>query len=1291
MHASIHRLPAGFGSSDAWLLAQHFRTGADAASAAQAPSPGRTHVIVCAQPADCSRLAAEIAWFAPELAIARLPDWETLPYDSLSPHQDLVSERLAALHRLQQGKLDVLLVAASTAAHRLAPPSWLASRTFQFAQGMKIDEAALKSQLTLAGYEHVEQVLRPGEYTVRGGLIDLFPMGSPLPYRLDLFDDELESLRTFDPDTQRSLYPVKEVNLLPGREFPLDEPARTAFRGRWRERFDGDPSRVTLYRDIGNGVAPAGIEYYLPLLFEQTATLFDYLPDDAELVLHGDIQGQLQAFRQDARQRFDFIGHDAERPALTPDELFLTPEQFFVRSQAFARVSVPTVSPDARDLAAGGQTDSNPTSPMPPATGRARAFNAFAVPNVAVNRRQDDPVGALRNVLDAPPLITATPEKRLIIAESLGRRETLQELFAESGLKVATAEDWATAMATDAAVVLTIGPLQRGFRLADGQLLVITESELFPSFVRQNKRSKGQTTQVDTLIRDLSELKPGDPVVHAQHGIGRYMGLVNIDLGDGPAEFLHLTYAGDATLYVPVAMLHLIGRYSGAAPENAPLHTLGSGQWDKARRKAAEKARDTAVELLDLYARRAARPGHAFQFEPAGYAAFAEGFGFEETPDQQAAIHAVVQDLIAPKPMDRLVCGDVGFGKTEVALRAAYVAASTGRQVAVLTPTTLLAEQHFQTFSDRFSSFPLNVAELSRFGTARSTRTTLEGLAGGKVDIVIGTHKLLSKDVKFRDLGLVIIDEEHRFGVRQKEALKNLRAEIDVLTLTATPIPRTLAMSLEGIRDFSVIATAPQKRLAIRTFVRKETGGTIREAMLRELKRGGQVYFLHNEVGTIENRRQMLAELVPEARIEVAHGQMPERELERVMRDFHQQRFNVLLCTTIIETGIDVPTANTIIMHRADKFGLAQLHQLRGRVGRSHHQAYAYLLIPDEEAITKDATKRLEAIQMMEDLGAGFYLSMHDLEIRGAGEVLGDSQSGEMQEVGFSLYTDMLQQAVEALKSGREPDLAATMARVPEIKLHAPALLPEDYCPDVHERLILYKRLANACDSVELTQLREELADRFGKLPEAAKTLIESHRLRLMATDIGMAKVDADTDAILLQFDPEPKTSPAQILAFAQGRRDTTFAGQDRLRIKVTSKDIGERLQTVRSILQALLPKADAKADAHAGGRGSGTGAGVGSGTGSRAGEGAGGASGKKGSKKGKKATAGSASASDGADAAARAAAEEAARTARDVAAIAAHTPTPPARPRGRSRYGSAPASATVPSGSSRRTKAYRF
>lgn len=1233
MQHAIHRLPAGFGASDAWLLAQHLQAGSLPAATPgdAAGTRGKTRVIVCAQPADCSRLAAEIAWFAPSLAIAQLPDWETLPYDHLSPHQDLVSERLAALYRLQQGQLDLLLVAASTAAHRLPPPAWLASRTFSFTQGQRVDEQALKSQLTRAGYDHVDQVLRPGEYSVRGSLIDLFPMGSALPYRLDLFDDQLDSIRTFDPDSQRSLYPVREVRLLPGREFPLDEAARAAFRGRWRERFDGDPSRVVLYRDIGNGVASNGIEYYLPLFFEQMATLFDYLPAGSELILHGPVEQQLRAFHDDARQRYGFIGQDAERPALRPDEIFLDPETFFVASQNWPRFALPVVSAQAVDVAAappggamevadapdisvadgvdsltsvdafdapaaaptptptaagGGGGDEGAQAPgrMAAASGAAclpatadgagrRRHIACAVPDVAVNRRLDDPVSALRLLLDTPSPVAGVSEKRLVVAESAGRRETLQELFAESGLKLATADDWSSAMALADDIVLTVGPLQRGFRLLDGQLLVITESELFPGFVRQGKRSRqGQATQVDTLIRDLSELKPGDPVVHAQHGIGRYIGLVNIDLGEGDAEFLHLGYANDATLYVPVSMLHLIGRYSGAAPENAPLHTLGSGQWERARRKAAEKARDTAAELLDLYARRAARPGHAFGFDPSAYAAFAEGFGFEETPDQLAAIHAVVQDLTAARPMDRLVCGDVGFGKTEVALRAAFVAASTGRQVAVLTPTTLLAEQHYQTFKDRFSSFPITVAELSRFGTAKSTRATLEGLESGKVDVVIGTHKLLSKDVRFRDLGLVIIDEEHRFGVRQKEQLKNLRAEIDVLTLTATPIPRTLAMSLEGIRDFSVIATAPQKRLAIRTFVRQENAGTIREAMLRELKRGGQVYFLHNEVGTIENRRRMLVELVPEARIEIAHGQMPERELEQVMRDFHQQRFNVLLCTTIIETGIDVPTANTIIMHRADKFGLAQLHQLRGRVGRSHHQAYAYLLIPDEAAITRDAEKRLEAIQMMEDLGAGFYLSMHDLEIRGAGEVLGDSQSGEMQEVGFTLYTEMLQQAVEALKSGREPDLAATLAQVPEIRLHAPALLPDDYCPDVHERLILYKRLASAGDMGSLSQLREELVDRFGKLPEAAQTLIESHRLRLMATAIGIAKVDASNEAVLLHFNPEPHTPPAQILAFAQSRRDTSFAGQDRLRIRASSKDITERIALLRGILQALLP-----------------------------------------------------------------------------------------------------------------------
>ncbi|MET0508754.1 MAG: transcription-repair coupling factor, partial [Burkholderiaceae bacterium] len=685
--------------------------------------------------------------------------------------------------------------------------------------------------------------------------------------------------------------------------------------------------------------------------------------------------------------------------------------------------------------------------------------------------------------------------------------------------------------------------------------------------------AREQATRVDQLIRDLSELSAGDPVVHAQHGIGRYQGLVNLDTGEGQTEFLQLTYADAATLYVPVSQLHLIGRYSGAPSEEAPLHALGSGQWDKARRRAAGKARDTAAELLALYALRAARQGHPFAFDANDYEAFAEGFGFEETADQNAAIHAVIQDMIAARPMDRLVCGDVGFGKTEVALRAAFVAAAAGRQVAVLTPTTLLAEQHFQTFSDRFAGWPIRIAELSRFRSAAQSREIVAALGEGKIDIVIGTHKLLSKDVKLPKLGLVVIDEEHRFGVRQKETLKALRAQVDVLTLTATPIPRTLAMSLEGIRDFSVIATAPQRRLSIRTFVAPEGPGIVREALLREIKRGGQAYVLHNEVRTIDNRAARLAELVPEATIRLAHGQMPERELEAVMRDFHQQRFNVLLCSTIIETGIDVPTANTIVIERADRFGLAQLHQLRGRVGRSHHQAYAYLLTPGEDAMTRDAARRLEAIQSMQDLGAGFYLSMHDLEIRGAGEVLGDEQSGAVEEVGFTLYSEMLQRAVRSLRAGETPDLDfQPFASVTEINLHAPALLPESYCHDVHERLILYKRLADCGDGDELTLLREELIDRFGRLPEPASRLIDVHRLRLLASAIGLVKVDAGPDQITLQFSAQPLTAPERILAFARNRKDTMFAGQDRLRIRVAEPDAEKRVQRVREILGALQP-----------------------------------------------------------------------------------------------------------------------
>jgi transcription-repair coupling factor (superfamily II helicase) len=1134
---SVVSLAFGSGSSDALLCAEIVQQ-----------QSGKLCVLFTSDAAQAQRLFDEIAYFAPTLKCFLFPDWETLPYDTLSPHQDLVSGRLDTLHSIQSGKADLVIAPISTALTYIAPPSFLASSTFFFDKGQKLDEQALRKQLALAGYEYVSQVVRPGEFCVRGGLIDLFPMGAVLPLRLDLFGDEVESIRTFDPDNQRSIYPVDRVRMLPGREFPFDEPARAAFRNRWRERFEGDPSKVTLYKDIGSGNATQGIEYYLPLFFDQIASIFDYLPADTLLIFHGPLEEQSNKFIDDALQRYKFLVHDSERPVLKPEEIFLSTEKFFTHCRAFGRYVIK-----------GGKQ-----------IGTESASLTIALPFVAINRRADSPLAALEaHILQE--------KKTILIAETPGRRETLLQTLADYGFAErcdfpVVKDNWADAVAQTATFVISVGTIHEGFSLSNIDLTVITENELFPTASRIYRKGKKEAqTNIDAIIRDLSELKIGDPVVHSQHGIGRYEGLITLDLGDGDAEFLHLVYADKAVLYVPVSQLHVIGRYSGASPEDAPLHSLGSGQWEKAKRRAAEQARDTAAELLNLYARRAARQGHAFQFKASDYELFAEGFGFEETPDQLAAIHHVVQDMISGKPMDRLICGDVGFGKTEVALRAAFVAIADGKQVAVLAPTTLLAEQHFRTFSDRFADWPVRIAELSRFKTAKEIKASIEDLNNGKIDIVVGTHKLLSKEVQFSRLGLVIIDEEHRFGVRQKEALRSLRAEVDLLTLTATPIPRTLAMSMEGIRDFSVIATAPQKRLAIKTFIRKEQPATIRESILRELKRGGQVYFLHNEVETIENRKQMLETLVPEARIAVAHGQMHERDLERVMRDFNQQRFNVLLCTTIIETGIDVSTANTIVMHRADKFGLAQLHQLRGRVGRSHHQAYAYLLVPDEESISKDAKKRLEAIQSMEELGSGFFLAMHDLEIRGAGEVLGDSQSGEMQEIGFSLYTDMLNMAVRELKAGREPDLSSPLGVTTEINLHCPALLPTDYCGDVHERLTLYKRLANVQTNDDLITLQEELVDRFGKLPEAAKALVETHKLRLLCETLGIVKLDAAEQAIVIVFAPKPPIPPEAIIKLIQSRKDAKLAGQDRLRITTESSDLASRLLKIREVLAPLL------------------------------------------------------------------------------------------------------------------------
>ncbi|MCB4365058.1 transcription-repair coupling factor [Hydrogenophaga taeniospiralis] len=1136
--------PRPSGAADALLLA---RLGEREKAA------GRVTAIVTADATDAQRLIDEMAFFAPGLRCALFPDWETLPYDTFSPHQDLISERLATLWRIQQHDkdtgADVVLVPATTALYRLAPPAFLAGYTFHFKVKQKLDEAKLKSQLTLAGYQHVTQVVSPGEYAVRGGLIDLFPMGSPVPYRVDLFDDEIDSIRTFDPDSQRSLYPVPEVRLLPGREFPMDDAARAKFRSRWRELLDGDPTKSRIYKDMGNGVATAGIEYYLPLFFEQTATVFDYLGEAATVVLHGDLEPAFQRFWQDTQDRYRLVKGDPERPTLPPESLFLSAEQFYTGANAHAQLAIRPAVEDVAD-------------------------NAFAqkLGDLSVLRGAEDPLARLQGHM------RNSAHRVLLLAESDGRRESLLDFLRASGLNPPAFDSLTEFQGSDEPTGIATAALTVGFSWLEGGIDFVTETELFATGPTTRRRKKQeQVSDVDALIKDLSELNVGDPVVHNAHGIGRYRGLIHMDMGeknpDGtPAlmEFLHLEYADKAVLYVPVSQLQLIGRYTGVSADEAPLHRLGSGQWEKAKRKAAEQVRDAAAELLNIYARRAARQGHAFRFSAQDYEIFANDFGFEETADQRGAIHAVIQDMISPRPMDRLVCGDVGFGKTEVALRAAFVAVTGGRQVAFLAPTTLLAEQHYQTLVDRFAKWPVKVAEVSRFRSGKEITAAIKGIADGTVDIVVGTHKLLSESTKFHDLGLLIIDEEHRFGVRHKEAMKAMRAEVDVLTLTATPIPRTLGMALEGLRDLSVIATAPQRRLAIKTFVRNEGNGVIREAVLRELKRGGQVYFLHNEVETIENRKQKLEEILPEARIAIAHGQMPERDLERVMRDFVAQRYNLLLCSTIIETGIDVPTANTIVMSRADKFGLAQLHQLRGRVGRSHHQAYAYLLVPEIEGLTKQASQRLDAIQQMEELGSGFYLAMHDLEIRGAGEVLGENQSGNMLEVGFQLYNEMLNEAVRSLKAGREPDLLSPLSVTTDINLHAPALLPNDYCGDVHLRLSFYKKLATAKTTDQVDGLLEEIVDRFGKLPAQAQTLIDVHRLRCISAPYGVVKVDAAPGVTNITFKANPPVEPMRIIELIQKNRHIKLAGNEKLRIERALPEVKDRVQLVRDVLKAL-------------------------------------------------------------------------------------------------------------------------
>ncbi len=1081
------------------------------------------------------------------LELLSLPDWETLPYDLFSPHQDITSRRIRTLHRLPSTQHGILVVPARTLMHRLAPPSYLQGNTLLLKTGQTLNIDSWRMQLEAAGYHHTENVYEHGEYAVRGAILDIYPMGSNLPYRIDLFDDEIETLRTFDPETQRSIDRIDQIELLPAHEFPWHKEARSGFRNRWFEHFPHADKSSPVYQDVSNGITPPGIEYYLPLFFDSTATLFDYLPSTTLVFTADGLNEAVAAFDSETRSRHEDRRHDRMRPILAPGELFLQQDEVFGEFKRYPRITCST------DLVEGAGTAN---------------CNADSLPDIAMDGRAADPAGRLKR------FIKEFPGRVLICAESSGRREALIESLADHKLKLATVDNWQEFLdSQDTALAITIAPMEQGMVLPVQQLALITETALFGERVLQRRRRDKPTEADDAGYRDLSELRMGSPVVHIDHGVGRYKGLETITAGGESNEFLTLEYAGGSKLYVPVSSLHLISRYAGTDEEHAPLHKLGTDRWSTAKQKALEKIRDTAAELLDVYARREARKGFQFEDPKEAYRAFAAGFPFEETPDQQIAIQSVFEDMTSEQPMDRLVCGDVGFGKTEVAMRAAFLATWSGKQVAVLVPTTLLAQQHYESFRDRFSDTPVSIELLSRFRSGAQTSKAMAAIEEGKADIVIGTHKLLQGDVKFKNLGLVIIDEEHRFGVQQKEKLKSLRAEVDMLNLTATPIPRTLNMAMGHLRDLSIIATPPARRLSVKTFVRQREEAMVKEAVLREILRGGQVYFLHNDVSTIEKTAEDLRRLIPEARVGVAHGQMRERQLEQIMSDFYHKRFNVLVCTTIVETGIDVPSANTIIIERADKFGLAQLHQLRGRVGRSHHQAYAYLLTPPPKSISTDAKKRLDAISEAQDLGAGFMLATHDLEIRGAGELLGDEQSGQIESIGFSLYMQLLDEAVKAIREGRTPNAELPLSHGTEINLRIPALIPDDYLPDVHNRLMLYKRIASVKDDEALKELQVEMIDRFGLLPEPAKNLIRQTQLRLQAEALGIVKVDAGKEWVRLEFGASTPVDPLVLVKKVQSAPDTyRLEGANSFRFRLNDDSTGGKLDAIAAALGELTP-----------------------------------------------------------------------------------------------------------------------
>lgn len=1105
-------------------------------------------LVITSDTPTASRLEDEIRFFydGDDCPLLPFPDRETLPYDIFSPHQDIVSRRLETLYRLPTLEKGIVILPVSTLMHRLPPKGYVNDNSLLLSKGDNINIDAMRRKLEQSGYLCVPQVIDHGDFAVRGNLIDLYPMGAALPFRIDLFDDEIESIRTFETQSQRSLEHVDGIRLLPARECPLDENGITRFRQLFREKFNIKPQASQLYRDVSEGIASPGIEYFLPLFFDEVSTLFDYLPENTLFIGVDEIDAAAALFSDEVASRYEQLRYDVERPLVLPEMLFL--DQHSLQQQLKGRhcINVQRVELDEKT--------------------QNTNFASKAPPSLILNARAPEPAATLLQ------FINNFDGRILFAAESPGRREVLLDMLHRHKLQPTTFNGWQDFIKSNTRLGITVAPLALGLNIEEPAIAVIAETQLFGEQASQHRRRKA-SRDTDNIIRSLTELHIGAPVVHEEHGVGRYLGLQILDIGTITAEFLALEYADHDKLYVPVASLNLISRYTGVDPEHAPLHKLGSEQWARARKRAVEKARDVAAELLDVYARRAARKGFSYGKPGDEYAAFAAAFPFEETGDQYDAIHDVLKDMESDQPMDRLVCGDVGFGKTEVAMRAAFMAIHSARQVAVLVPTTLLAQQHFDNFSDRFADWPVRVAVLSRFRTDKEQQQTLDEIARGKVDIVIGTHKLLQEGIKFKNLGLVVIDEEHRFGVRQKERFKQLRSEVDILTLTATPIPRTLNMALSQIRDLSIISTPPINRLSIKTFVREWDDTLIHEACLREIRRGGQIYFVHNEVKTIEKMRAQLEKLVPEANIRIAHGQMRERDLERVMLDFYHQRFNVLLCTTIIETGIDVPSANTIVINRADKFGLAQLYQLRGRVGRSHHRAYGYMIRPERNAMTSDAVKRLEAIESLEELGTGFMLATHDLEIRGAGELLGDDQSGQIQEIGFAMYSELLERAVEALKSGKEPDLDKPLHAGTEINLQLAALIPDDYLPDVHSRLVMYKRIAHANDDEQLRDMQVEMIDRFGLLPDSVKTLFAISRLKTLATHMGIRKIDLNNKGGRVIFEADPKIDTRQLIDLIQTQPNRyKFDGREVFRITEVLAD-ENRIQYLEKLLDMLRDK----------------------------------------------------------------------------------------------------------------------